>query len=82
MSTVDANRVILTGENSVIRLNNNDSDAFTTNATFWRVLSAWTSLFFLSPTLRPEGHSVDGLSETVKPWAKPPSPGPDWSGRR
>ena len=39
MSTVDANRVILTGENSVIRLSNNDSDTFTTNATFWRVLS-------------------------------------------
>ncbi|HJU17360.1 MAG TPA: hypothetical protein VJ770_12955 [Stellaceae bacterium] len=40
MSTVDANRVILTGENSVIRLNNDDSDAFTTNATFWRILSS------------------------------------------
>ena len=39
MSTVDANRVILTGENSVIRLSNNDSDTLTTNATFWRVLS-------------------------------------------
>ena len=39
MSTVDANRVILTGENSVIRLNVNDNDAFTTNATFWRILS-------------------------------------------
>jgi hypothetical protein len=39
MSTVDANHVILTGENSVIRLNSNDSDAFTTNATFWRILS-------------------------------------------
>jgi len=39
MSTVDTNRVILTGENSVIRLSNNDGDAFTTNATFWRVLS-------------------------------------------
>jgi hypothetical protein len=34
MSTVDANRVVLTGENSVIRLNNNNSDSFTTNATF------------------------------------------------
>jgi hypothetical protein len=32
MSTVDANRVILTGENSVIRLNNDNSDAFTSNA--------------------------------------------------
>jgi hypothetical protein len=33
MSTVDANRVILTGENSAIRLSNNDNDSFTTNAT-------------------------------------------------
>src|SRR5712671_2476028 len=40
MSTVDLNRVILTGENSVIRLSKNDSDTFTTNATFWRVLSS------------------------------------------
>ena len=35
MSTIDANRVIFTGENSAIRLSNNDSDSFTTNATFW-----------------------------------------------
>jgi hypothetical protein len=40
MNTVDANRVILTGENSVIRLNNNDNDAFTTNATFWRLVTS------------------------------------------
>ena len=40
MSTVDANRVILTGENSVIRLSKIDSDSFTTNATFWRILSS------------------------------------------
>jgi hypothetical protein len=40
MSTVDTNQVILTGENSVIRLSTNDSDIFTTNATFWRVLSS------------------------------------------
>ena len=40
MSTVDANRVIFIGENSVIRLSNEDSDAFTTNASFWRVLSS------------------------------------------
>lgn len=39
MSTVDTNRVLLTGENSVIRLNVNDDDGFTTNATFWRILS-------------------------------------------
>ena len=40
MSTVDVNRVILIGENSVIRLSNEDSDAFTTNASFWRILSS------------------------------------------
>jgi hypothetical protein len=40
MITVDANRVVLTGENSVIRLNKSDSEAFTTNATFWRLLSS------------------------------------------
>jgi hypothetical protein len=31
--------VVLTGENSVIRLSDSDSDNFTTNATFWRILS-------------------------------------------
>ncbi len=41
MNTVDANRVIFIGENSVIRLSSEDSDAaFTTNASFWRVLSS------------------------------------------
>ena len=40
MSTVDPNRVILIGENLVIRLSKEDSDAFTTNATFWRILSS------------------------------------------
>ena len=40
MSTVDVNRVILTGENSVIRLGTIDSDSFTTNATFWRIQSS------------------------------------------
>jgi hypothetical protein len=40
MSTVDVNRVIFIGENSVIRLSNEDSDTFTTNASFWRVLSS------------------------------------------
>src|SRR6516162_4896799 len=39
MSTVDANRVVLIGENSVIRLSDHDSDTFTTNATLWRILS-------------------------------------------
>ena len=38
MTTVDANRVILIGENSVIRLCQSDSDTFTTNASFWRIL--------------------------------------------
>ena len=36
MSTVDVNSVIVTGENSVIRLN----DAFTTQASFWRILTS------------------------------------------
>jgi hypothetical protein len=40
MSTVDVNTVIVTGENSVIRLNKNDSDAFTTQASFWRILTS------------------------------------------
>ena len=40
MSTVDVNRVILIGENSVIRLSNENNDNFTTNATFWRILSS------------------------------------------
>lgn len=38
MSTVDANRVIVTGENPFIRLNETDSDSFSTNASFWRIL--------------------------------------------
>ncbi len=38
MSTVDANRVILTGENPFIRLSRADGDAFTTTASFWRIL--------------------------------------------
>lgn len=40
MSTVDVNRVIVTGENSAIRLSRTDSDSFTTNASFWRILSS------------------------------------------
>jgi len=40
MSTVDVNRVIVTGENSVIRLSNEDNDAFTTHASFWRILTS------------------------------------------
>ena len=39
MSTVDSNRVLLTGENSVIRLSTDDSDNFTTNATFWHLVA-------------------------------------------
>ena len=40
MSTVDVNRVIVTGENSAIRLRPTDGDSFTTNASFWRILSS------------------------------------------
>ena len=57
MSTVDANRVIFTGENSAIRLSNNDSDSFTTNATFWRAVSSGAGsghvLYMLSFSTRP-----------------------------
>jgi hypothetical protein len=38
MNTVDANRVIVTGENPFIRLSATDSDTFSTNASFWRIL--------------------------------------------
>ncbi|MEO8714484.1 MAG: hypothetical protein ABI369_05690, partial [Acetobacteraceae bacterium] len=38
MSSLDANRVILTGENPFIRLSQTDSGAITTNASFWRIL--------------------------------------------
>lgn len=40
MRTVDENRVILIGKNSVIRLSPTDGDSFTTNASFWRILSS------------------------------------------
>ena len=38
MSTADPNRLILTGENPFIRLSDTDSDAYTTNASFWRII--------------------------------------------
>ncbi len=38
MSTVDANRVILTGENPFIRLSESDGGEMTTEASFWRIL--------------------------------------------
>jgi hypothetical protein len=38
MSTADPNLVILTGENPFIRLAPVDSDNFTTNASFWRII--------------------------------------------
>lgn len=38
MSTVDPNRVILTGENPFIRLGETDDGAHTTNASFWRIV--------------------------------------------
>lgn len=36
--SADPNRVILTGENPFIRLSATDSDSFTTNASFWRII--------------------------------------------
>jgi hypothetical protein len=38
MSTVDPNRVILTGENPFIRLSETDGAPNTTDASFWRIL--------------------------------------------
>jgi hypothetical protein len=38
MTTLDPNCVILTGENPFIRLSPIDSDNFTTNASYWRIL--------------------------------------------
>ncbi len=38
MSIADPNHVILTGENPFIRLSETDSDEFTTNASFWRII--------------------------------------------
>ena len=38
MSTVDANRVILTGENPFIRLSESVGGEMTTEASFWRIL--------------------------------------------
>lgn len=38
MSTADPNVVIVTGENPFIRLSSTDSDDYTTNASFWRII--------------------------------------------
>ncbi|MBN8889844.1 MAG: hypothetical protein BGP12_18165 [Rhodospirillales bacterium 70-18] len=38
MSSADANRVILTGENPFIRLSATDGGDFTSNASFWRIV--------------------------------------------
>jgi hypothetical protein len=38
MSTADPNSVMVTGENPFIRLSPTDSDDYTTNASFWRII--------------------------------------------
>ena len=38
MSTADPNSVIVTGENPFIRLAPTDSDTYTTNASYWRII--------------------------------------------
>ncbi len=38
MNGADPNRVILTGENPFIRLSETDSDDYSTNASFWRII--------------------------------------------
>ena len=39
MSTLDANRLILTGENPFIRLSAKDGDPNSTDASFWRIIT-------------------------------------------
>ena len=39
VSTVDPNRLIMTGENPFISLAQNDGDANSTDASFWRVIT-------------------------------------------
>ncbi len=38
MSVADPNHVILTGENPFLRLSETDSDDYTSNASFWRII--------------------------------------------
>jgi hypothetical protein len=40
MPVADPNRVILTGENPFIRLSETDGAAFSTNASFWRIITS------------------------------------------
>jgi hypothetical protein len=40
MSVADPNRIVLTGENPFIRLNQTDSTSFSTNASFWRIITS------------------------------------------
>src|SRR5476649_518596 len=40
MSVADPNRVVLTGENPFIRLNETDGTTFSTNASFWRIITS------------------------------------------
>ena len=40
MPAADPNRVILTGENPFIRLSESDSPTFSTNASFWRIITS------------------------------------------
>ena len=38
MSTVDSNRVILTGENPFVKISEKDGDPLSTDASFWRII--------------------------------------------
>jgi hypothetical protein len=40
MTVADPNRVVLTGENPFIRLSETDGAQFTTNASFWRIITS------------------------------------------
>jgi len=40
MTVADPNRIVLTGENPFIRLSETDAASFTTNASFWRIITS------------------------------------------
>ena len=72
MSTVDVNRVIFTGENSAIRLSNNDSDSFTTNATFWRAVSSGAGsghVLYLKSELTEARWRIRRIGDRLKWWS-------------
>jgi hypothetical protein len=68
MSTADPNLVIVTGENPFIRLSVTDSDDYTTNASFWRIIFSPAGpghvLYLKSELMRASG----GSTQTTLRW--------------